>query len=131
VLPVEVFPLPATPQVPSVPTQPEQPVRFADVGVDPVNGATMVSQGTVSLNPQRVNGCGEAADGWNVEATWSFQFGQTAQPFQLSYTVAPQYGGFIIADRVQTTDTFGPSVISVDVSSRFGSLHPRKVKSHS
>jgi len=90
------------------------------VGVDPRTGSVLQHQAKV-VKRQRVDACGDMVDGWAVEATQTFSGGgQTSPPRTYRYIVAPQLGGIIISEQIQTTTAAG----TTDVTLSLGQLQP-------
>lgn len=116
-VPVEILPLPVVELT---------PVR--GVGADPLTGESLVVSGTVNRK-ERVEGCNELVDGWFVESTWTFQRGADSQVWDYDYIVATQHGGLIVGDHLQTVESFGTFRATIDVTSRFGSIHPKPEQS--
>lgn len=116
VLPVEIFPLPAS-----------ELAQVNSAGLDPLTGETLVVNASVKQKV-RVDGCDEVVDGWLVEATWTFQRGPASQVYDIDYVVATQHGGLVVADRLKTTESFGAFQATIDVDSAFGSITPRPEK---
>lgn len=113
IVPVEILPLPVV-----------ELTTVRGAGLDPLTGETLVVSGTVTKK-DRIEGCKELVDGWLVEATWTFQRGADSQVWDYDYTVATQHGGFIVGDHLKTTERFGTLQATVDITSRFGSIHPK------
>ena len=113
---VEIFPLPVS-----------ELAHVTSGGVDPLTGETLLVSATVK-EKVRVDGCDEVVDGWLVEATWTFQRGAGSQVYDITYVVATQHGGLIIADHLQTTDSFGAFQARIDVQTAFGHITPRPEK---
>jgi hypothetical protein len=113
VVPVQIFKLPAA-----------QLATIQGVGVDPLTGETLVVQGTID-KVVRVEGCGEVVDAWHANATWTFQRGPDSQIYQFEYSVAPQHGGLIVADHLQTTERIGPFTATIDATASIGGIHPK------
>lgn len=74
---------------------------FESVGVDPVNGATMVVNGIVGTR-KTVDACGEIIDGWEVATTVRFTDDNGLQTSN-SYTfrVATQYGAIMTYEALE------------------------------
>lgn len=116
-LPVEIFPLPTV-----------ELATVTSAGLDPLTGESLVVNATVK-EKQRIDGCDEVVDGWYVEdATWTFQRGPASQVYTISYAVATQHGGLIVADHLRTTENVGGLQATLDVRSAFGSITPKPVQ---
>lgn len=113
VVPVEVLPLPAV-----------ELTAVRGVGLDPLTGETLVVSGTVTRK-ERVEGCNELVDGWFVESTWTFQRGSDSQVWDYDYAVATQHGGLIVGDHLKTVERFGAFQATIDLTTQFGSIHPK------
>lgn len=117
ILPVEIFPLPASANLPIGPS----------IGIDRVTGEILQVVGTIK-GKERFGGCGEAYDAWLAETTWNFQRpGQSSVPWDYDYAFAPQLGGLMVMDHLAATEFFStnpPLTISTDVTSTMASATP-------
>jgi hypothetical protein len=76
---------------------------YTSSAVDPSTGRTLVLQASVKAR-ERVNACGEPAEGWLVQAFYTVADGNTEKDYRWNYVIAPQYGGIIISEDVNSLE---------------------------
>jgi hypothetical protein len=90
--------------------------EFNAVGIDPRTGSVLQHRAKVTKR-DRVDACGEVVDGWVVESTQTFSGpGQAAPPRTYRYIIAPQLGGIIISEGIQTSGPQGTTDVVLSLA---------------
>jgi hypothetical protein len=96
--PVELMPFPANPGT-----------QFQSAGVDPLTQTAMEedSPGGQVGDRARVATCGDVVDSWQVEINGRFVGGRGSNvtTFDITFDVATQYGGLLVAEHVKQSGT--------------------------
>jgi hypothetical protein len=90
--------------------------EFSSVGIDPRTGAVLQHRARV-LKRERVDACGDIVDGWLVESTQTFS-GSGGPPASRTYRyiIAPQFGGIMISEQLQTGSPEGTSDVTLSLA---------------
>lgn len=116
VTPVKIFPVPPRAVDPL-----GRPVTtWRGAGSDPVHGSTMTVDGTIK-DRERIDACGVLVDSWLVTADVRLAGPLVNQQWTWRLNVATQYGGLIVAERVQSTGTIGLTDYARDLTATVNS----------